>query len=82
MGLIPSVAEKNNIATYAITFNKAGSTNFIKGLCEDTYGKYYKNDKNTADSAAVKLVEFINLSRNHSIYLGVKNFKHFIHLNY
>ena len=54
------VAEKNNIATYAITFNKAGSTNFIKGLCEDTYGKYYKNDKNTADSAAVKLVEFIN----------------------
>ena len=61
------VAEKNNIATYAITYNKAGSTNFIKGLCEDTYGKYYKNDKNIADSAAVKLVEFINdFSKRHA----------------
>jgi hypothetical protein len=54
------VAEKNNIATYAITYNSAGRLDFIEGLCERTYGKYYRNDKNTADSAAVKLVEFIN----------------------
>jgi hypothetical protein len=61
------VAEKNNLATYAITFNNPGRLDFIEGLCERTYGKYYRNDKLAMDSSAAKLIEFINdFSKRHA----------------
>jgi pSer/pThr/pTyr-binding forkhead associated (FHA) protein len=61
------VAEKNNLATYAITYNRPGRLDFIEGLCERTYGKYYRNEKLALDSSAVKLIEFINdFSKRHA----------------
>jgi hypothetical protein len=69
-------AQNNNIANYAISYDKSGASDFIKGFCNSTYGEYYKKKYNKAGDAAKKLIEFLSdFNQRHAgvVYKGSYN---------